>query len=147
MRYDEICDIFSQVYYTKSVLGKLNRNGPAQVDTSPNVLALLNHIRGCKVFFRSVLRADTSISKYTTFARLNLIMRTSGVILTAENRQFIIESYAVSERERIMILPQLKFVEEELVKGLDFLWDPPHREPGGHGVGHLAAPANGSTEE
>jgi len=119
--YDEICDIFSQVYYNQSGSGKLRRNYPIRNDISPNTLAFLNHIRGSKIFLRGALRADTSLSKYTTFARLNMIMNTNGITLTAENRQLIIDSYAVSEKERMMILPQLKFPEGELGENMSRL--------------------------
>ena len=111
--YDEICDVFSQVYYSKSGSGKLSRSYPVQTNTSPNVLAFLNYIRGNKMLLRSALRADTSMSNYTTFARLDFILKKGGITLTAENKQFIIDSYTVSEKERVMILPQLKFSEKD----------------------------------
>jgi len=120
--YDEICDIFSQVYYTKFGSLKRNISSTVHVDASPNILAFFNHIRGSNILIRSALRADTSLSTYTTFARLNFILKSNGIILTPENRQFVIDSYAVSEQERTMILSRLKFPEEdELWEGMSRL--------------------------
>ena len=124
--YFEICDMFSQVYYTKNVgspkvsaclSARSSARSMTGIDNTESCSqALFNLIKGNKTQFRRVLRQDSPLAGFTTLARISYLFGKAGLNLTKENKDFIKSTYRVSDREATMYLPQLNFPIEDDMK-------------------------------
>ena len=99
-QYDEMGDLFSQVYF----LSVVNKNSAPSSEEE----ILFNYLRGHKTQLRRLLRNNSHVlNGNITLYHLKKIMKRYGFTLTEENYLFLSERYRIGAAETTKILPKL----------------------------------------
>ncbi len=107
-QYDELCDLFSQVYHQAKRRGTLRAPYKVSHETEAKMSKFMNYLRGHKTHLRRLFRKNVhSYKGNITLYQLRKLMQRYGFKVSDDNKDFIVGSYSLPSQEAASLIERL----------------------------------------